>query len=88
MGLEAIYRRPNTSKPAPGHRVYPYLLQGVVVNRVGQVWAADMTYILMAQGFLYLMAITDWHSQRVLAWQISNAMDADSVWRLVAARFY
>ena len=57
MGLEAIYRRPNTSKPAPGHRIFPYLLQGVEVNRVDQVWAADITYIPMAKGFLYLVAI-------------------------------
>ena len=56
MGLEAIYRRPNTSKPAPGHRIFPYLLKGVEVNRVDQVWAADITYIPMAKGFLYLVA--------------------------------
>ncbi len=59
MGLEAIYRHPNTSKPAPGHRVYPYLLRGLKVNRVNQVWSADITYIPMAQGFLYLVAIMD-----------------------------
>ena len=77
MGLEAIYRRPNTSKPAPGHRVYPYLLKGVDVNQVDQVWAADITYIPMAQGFLYLVAIMDWHSRHVLAWKLSNTMDTD-----------
>ena len=77
MGLEAIYRRPNASKPAPGHRVYPYLLQGVEVNRVDQVWASDITYIPMAQGFLYLVAIMDWYSRQVLAWKLSNTMDAD-----------
>ena len=77
MGLEAIYRRPNTSKPAPGHRVYPYLLKGVDVNRVDQVWAADITYIPMTQGFLYLVAIMDWHSRHVLAWKLSNTMDTD-----------
>ena len=77
MGLEAIYRRPNTSKPAPGHRVYPYLLKGVDVNRVDQVWAADITYIPMAQGFLYPVAIMDWHSRHVLAWKLSNTMDTD-----------
>ena len=77
MGLEAIYRRPNTSKPAPGHRVYPYLLKGVDVNRVDLVWAADITYIPMAQGFLYLVAIMDWHSRHVLAWKLSNTMDTD-----------
>ena len=75
MGLEAIYRRPNTSKPAPGHRIFPYLLKGVEVNRVDQVWAADITYIPMAKGFLYLMAIMDWHSRHVLAWKLSNTMD-------------
>ncbi len=75
MGLEAIYRRPNTSKPAPGHRAYPYLLKGVDVDRVDQVWAADITYIPMAQGFLYLIAIMDWHSRHVLAWKLSNTMD-------------
>ena len=67
MGLEAIYRRPNTSKPAPGHRIFPYLLKGVEVNRVDQVWAADITYIPMAKGFLYLVAIMDWHSRLNLA---------------------
>ena len=75
MGLEAIYRRPNTSKPAPGHRIFPYLLKGVEVNRVDQVWAADITYIPMAKGFLYLVAIMDWHSRHVLAWKLSNTMD-------------
>ena len=75
MGLEAIYRRPNTSKPAPGHRIFPYLLKGVEVNRVDKVWAADITYIPMAKGFLYLVAIMDWHSRHVLAWKLSNTMD-------------
>ncbi len=77
MGLEAIYRRPNTSKPAPDHRIYPYLLKGVAINRVNQVWCADITYIPMAQGFLYLVAIMDWHSRYVLAWRLSNTMDVD-----------
>ena len=77
MGLEAIYRRPNTSKPAPGHKVYPYLLKGVEVTRVNQVWAADITYIPMARGFLYLVAIMDWYSRYVLAWKLSNTMDVD-----------
>ncbi len=77
MGLEAIYRRPNTSKPAPGHRIYPYLLKGVEINRVNQVWSADITYIPMARGFLYLVAIMDWHSRYVLAWRLSNTMDVD-----------
>jgi len=77
MGLEAIYRRPNTSKPAPGHRVYPYLLKGVKIDRVNQAWSADITYIPMAKGFLYLIAIMDWHSRYVLAWRLSNTMDVD-----------
>ena len=77
MGLEAIYRRPNTSKPAPGHRIYPYLLKGLEVSRANQVWAADITYIPMARGFLYLVAIMDWHSRYVLAWRLSNTMDVD-----------
>ena len=77
MGLEVIYRRPNTSKPAPGHRVYPYLLKGVKIDRVNQAWSADITYIPMAKGFLYLIAIMDWHSRYVLAWRLSNTMDVD-----------
>ncbi len=77
MGLEAIYRKPNTGKPAPGHRIYPYLLKGVVVDRVNQVWAADITYLPMSRGFLYLVAIMDWHSRYVLAWRLSNTLDVD-----------
>ena len=77
MGLEAIYRHPNTSKPAPDNKVYPYLLKGLEINRVDQVWAADITYIPMAQGFLYLVAIMDWHSRHVLAWKLSNTLDTD-----------
>jgi len=77
MGLEAIYRRPNTSKPALDHKVYPYLLKGLEINQVNQVWAADITYIPMAQGFLYLVAIMDWHSRHVLAWKLSNTLDTD-----------
>jgi putative transposase len=77
MGLEVIYRRPNTSKPAPDHKVYPYLLKGLEINRVNQVWSADITYLPMARGFLYLVAIMDWHSRYVLAWRVSNTMDTD-----------
>ncbi len=77
MGLEAIYRKPNTSKPAPGHRIYPYLLKGVTVDRVNQVWAADITYLPMSRGFLYLVAIMDWHSRYVLSWRLSNTLEAD-----------
>jgi len=77
MGLKAIYRRPKTSKPAPGHKVYPYLLSGMEITRPNQVWAADITYIPMARGFLYLVAIIDWYSRYVLAWRLSNTLDAD-----------
>ncbi len=77
VGLEAIYRKPNTGKPAPGHRIYPYLLKGVVVDRVNQVWAADITYLPMSRGFLYLVAIMDWHSRYVLSWRLSNTLDVD-----------
>jgi len=67
MGLKAIYRHPRTSKPAPGHKVYPYLLGGMKITRPNQVWAADITYIPMARGFLYLVAIIDWYSRYVLS---------------------
>jgi putative transposase len=77
MGLSAIYRRPRTSKPAPGHKIYPYLLGGMKITRPNQVWAADITYIPMARGFLYLVAIIDWYSRYVLSWRLSNTLDAD-----------
>jgi len=77
MGIEAIYRRPNTSKPAPGHKIYPYLLRGLTVERPNQVWAMDITYIPMARGFVYLAAVVDWFSRRVLAWRLSITMAAD-----------
>jgi len=76
MGLKAIYRRPKTSKPAPGHKIYPYLLDGMAITRPNQVWAADITYIPMARGFLYLVAIIDWYSRYVLSWRLSNTLDA------------
>jgi len=75
MGLKAIYRRPRTSKPTPGHKIYPYLLGGMKITRPNQVWAADITYIPMARGFLYLVAIIDWYSRYVLAWRLSNTLD-------------
>jgi putative transposase len=75
MGIEAIYRRPNTSKPAPGHRIYPYLLRTLVVERPNQVWAMDITYIPMARGFVYLAAVVDWYTRRVLSWRLSITMD-------------
>ena len=74
MGIEAIYRRPNTSKAAPGHRIYPYLLRGLVVDRPNQAWAMDITYMPMARGFVYLAAVVDWFSRRVLAWRVSIDM--------------
>jgi putative transposase len=67
MGIEALYRKPNTSKPAPGHKIYPYLLRGVRVDRPNQAWAMDITYVPMARGFVYLAAVVDWYSRRVLA---------------------
>ena len=76
MGIEAIYRRPNTSKPAPGHRIYQYLLRGLTIDRPNQVWATDITYIPMARGFVYLAAVMDWFTRRILAWRLSNTMEA------------
>jgi len=75
MAIEAIYRKPNTSKPAPGHRIYPYLLRGLSITQCNQVWAMDITYIPMARGFVYLAAVVDWFSRRVLAWRLSITMD-------------
>ena len=77
MGIEALYRRPNTSKPAPGHKVFPYLLRGIQVDRPNQVWAMDITYIPMARGFVYLAVVLDWHSRRVLSWRVSITMTVD-----------
>ncbi len=76
MGLEAIYRAPRTSAPHPGHRVYPYLLRGLAIERPDHVWCADITYIPVQRGFLYLVAIMDWASRHVLAWRLSNTLDA------------
>jgi len=77
MGLEAIYPRPKTSKPHPEHMIYPYLLRGLVIDRPNQVWATDITYVPMHRGFMYLMAIMDWHSRKVLSWRVSNTLDAE-----------
>ena len=77
MGIEALYRRPNTSKPADGHKIYPYLLRGLAVERPNQVWAMDITYIPMARGFVYLAAVVDWFSRRVLAWRLSITMEVE-----------
>ena len=75
MGLRAIYRRPSTSRRAPEHPVYPYLLRNVRITRPNQVWAADITYLPMARGFLYLVAVMDWHSRYVVAWRLSNTLE-------------
>ena len=77
MGLMPIYQKPNTSKAAKGRKTYPYLLRGLRVDRPNQVWAADITYLPMRRGFLYLVAIMDWHTRKVLAWRISNTLEAD-----------
>lgn len=77
MGIRAIYRCPRTSTPSPGHKVYPYLLKGLTVTRPNQVWASDLTYIPMARGFLYLVAIIDLYSRYVVSWRLSNTLDAD-----------
>jgi putative transposase len=77
MGIEAIYRKPNTSKPTPGHKIYPYLLRKMQVIRPNQVWAMDITYIPMAHGFVYLAAVVDWFSRRVLSHRVSITMEAD-----------
>ena len=77
MAIEAVYRRPHTSKPAEGHKVFPYLLRGVAIERPNQAWAMDITYIPMAHGFVYLAAVMDWFSRRVLAWRVSISMEVD-----------
>lgn len=76
MGIAALAPKPRTTKRAPGHKIFPYLLRGVAIDRPNQVWCADITYIPMGRGFLYLVAIMDWYSRTVLAWQLSNTMDA------------
>jgi putative transposase len=77
MGIEAIYRRPNTSKPERGHKIYPYLLRNLAVDHPNQVWAMDITYIPMARGFAYLAAVVDWFSRRVSAWRLSITMEVE-----------
>jgi putative transposase len=77
MAIEAVYRRPNTSKPTTGHKIYPYLLRGLAVERANQVWCMDITYIPMARGFVYLAVVLDWFSRRVLSWRISITMEVD-----------
>jgi putative transposase len=77
MLIEALYRKPSTSKPAPGHKIYPYLLRGLTIHQPNQVWAMDITYVPMARGFVYLAAVIDWFSRRVLSWRLSITMEAD-----------
>jgi len=77
MGIEALYRKPNTSKPSPGHKIYPYLLSKLPITRPNQVWAMDITYIPMARGFIYLTAVLDWFTRRVLAWRVAITLEAD-----------
>jgi len=77
MGIEVLYGKPNTSKPAPGHKIYPYLLRKLPIIRPNQVWAMDITYIPMARGFIYLAAVLDWFTRRVLSWRVSITLEAD-----------
>ena len=77
MGLSAIYQKPNTSKPHPDHKIYPYLLRGMTINKPNQDWCTDITYIPVRRGFLYLVAIMDWASRKVLSWRLSNTLVAD-----------
>lgn len=77
MGLEAVYQRPNTSQPNPQHKTYPYLLRGLPIDRCDQVWSTDITYVRLASGFVYLMAVIDWYSRYVLGWALSTTLDAD-----------
>lgn len=75
MGWVSVAPKPNTSRPAPGHQVYPYLLRGLEINRPDQVWCSDITYIRLPRGFVYLTAVMDWHSRYVLSWEVSVTMD-------------
>ena len=77
MGIEAVYPKPHTSRPHPEHRIYPYLLRNLSIEHANQVWAADITYVPMARGFMYLVAVMDWHSRKVLSWRVSNTLDSD-----------
>jgi len=77
MGVEAIYRRPRTTVPHPGHRIFPYLLRDKIIDRPNQVWSMDITYIPMKRGFVYLVAVLDWATRKVLSWQLSNTLTAD-----------
>ena len=84
MGIEALYRKPHLSRRHPAHQVYPYLLRDLKISRLNHVWAADITYIPMARGFVYLFAVLDWASRRVLAWRLSNTLTTDFCLTLVS----
>ena len=75
MGIEAVYKKPRLSKPHPGHTIYPYLLKGLDITRANHVWCSDITYIPMARGFCYLVAVMDWATRKVLSWRLSNTLD-------------
>jgi len=77
MGIEAVYPKPNTSRPHPAHKVYPYLLRTLTIDKPNQVWAADITYIPMERGFMYLAVVMDWYSRKILSWRLSNTMESD-----------
>lgn len=77
MGIEAIYPKPNLSKPNLEHKIYPYLLRGKKIEKVNEVWSTDITYVPMEQGFLYLVAVVDWYSRYILSWEISNTLTTD-----------
>jgi len=77
MGIEAVYPKPHTSRPHPEHRVYPYLLRERTIDHANQVWAADITYVPMARGFMYLVVVMDWHSRKILSWRVSNTLESD-----------
>ena len=87
MGIQAIHPKPRTTIPAPGHKVYPYLLRGLSITPPNQVWSADITYLPMHRGFLYLMVIIDWFSRYVLTWRVSNTLDGDFCREAVADAF-
>jgi len=87
MGIEALYPKPNLSRPAPGHEVYPYLLRGVTIERPNHVWSTDITYVPMQGGFLYLVAVMDWFSRFVLSWELSNTMESNFCLAALEAAF-
>jgi putative transposase len=87
LGIEALYPKPNLSRPAPGHQVYPYLLRGVSIERPNQVWSTDITYVPMRGGFLYLVAVMDWFSRFVLSWELSNTMETSFCLSALEAAF-